>query len=229
MLFKRRDKQTAGANLRAWLWPRRGWRRSFSYAWQRVKRLSDTPHAIALGFACGAFASFTPFMGFHFIIGFITAAITRGNLLASAFGTFVGNPLTFPFIWYATYSLGMLLLGSDGPAASDIAMPSLSLWSMMTDPVAVWREFFDRVWPVFMPMLVGGIPLGILTGAICYFVVRWPVAAYQASRRRYLGDRRVAEEQRKKSKAPGGREKQVRSTPLHRPCKSPEMASRHDA
>lgn len=229
MLLKRRDKQSVGDNVRGWLWPRRGWKRSFSYAWQRVKRLSDSPHAVALGFACGAFASFTPFMGFHFIIGFLVAAVTRSNMLASAFGTFVGNPLTFPFIWYITYSIGKMILGADGPAAGDIAMPSLSLWAMMTDPVAIWQEFFDRVWPVFMPMLIGGIPVGLLFGAVCYLLVRWGVGAYQSNRRLHLEDRRESEQSRQPP--PASRDDQSKNPlemTMHRSHDTPEMVSRND-
>ncbi len=186
MLFKRREKPSFSEKLRTLLWPRSGWRRTIGYAWQRVKRMSGTPHEVAMGFACGAFASFTPLMGFHFVIGFLGAMLTRGHLLASAFGTFVGNPVSFPFIWYGAYSLGKFILGGEGPAPGEIDMPTLSLFAMMTNPVAVWTEFSDRVLPVFMPMLVGGIPLGILGATICYFPVRWAVQAYQAKRRRTL-------------------------------------------
>ena len=57
---------------------------------------------VAAGVAAGAFTSFTPFMGLHFLFAALFAWAIRGNLLASALGTFVGNPLTFPFIWAAT-------------------------------------------------------------------------------------------------------------------------------
>ena len=91
--------------------PRKGWRRGYLYLGKRVQRLPDSPHRIALGFACGVMASFTPFFGFHFVIAAALAFITRGNILASAIGTFVGNPLTFPFIAGTAMYLGHRITG----------------------------------------------------------------------------------------------------------------------
>ena len=61
MVFKRRDKPPLIARLREALAAARaagGGR--IEYLGHRVRRLPDTPHRIALGFACGVFASFTP-------------------------------------------------------------------------------------------------------------------------------------------------------------------------
>ena len=116
-MFRRRVQLHPIERLRELVWPRLGWKRAFQYGWRRVWRLGGTPHAVALGVSAGAFASFTPFIGFHFAIGFAIAWVLRGNLIASAFGTFVGNPLTFPIIWLATYDLGYWLLqGSEAPS-----------------------------------------------------------------------------------------------------------------
>ena len=61
--------------------------------------------------------SFTPLIGFHFILAAFIALVLRGSLLASAAGTMVGNPLTFPLIWMATFKVGNVLTGRDGHAA----------------------------------------------------------------------------------------------------------------
>ena len=68
MVFKRRDKPPLLSRLREAVLPRRGWRRGIEYLGHRVRRLPDTPHRIALGFACGVFVSFTPFFGLHFVL-----------------------------------------------------------------------------------------------------------------------------------------------------------------
>ena len=52
MVFNRRDKLTLRDRLRQ-LVPRRGWRRGIDYVGHRVRRLPDTPHRLALGFAGG--------------------------------------------------------------------------------------------------------------------------------------------------------------------------------
>ena len=68
-MFRRRKPQSVFNQLRAVFWPVRGFRRLFSYLFQRIIRLPGTPASIASGFASGVAASFTPFIGFHFLIG----------------------------------------------------------------------------------------------------------------------------------------------------------------
>ncbi|MCB1460959.1 MAG: DUF2062 domain-containing protein, partial [Nitratireductor sp.] len=110
MLFSRRNPASWREKLRIALWPRRNWLRSTQYLAKRVLRLTASPHSVAAGVAAGVFASFTPFLGFHFMIAFAVSYVIAGNLIAAAAGTFFGNPLTFPFIWASTYGLGRFIL-----------------------------------------------------------------------------------------------------------------------
>src|SRR5699024_6471352 len=98
MIFKRRERPSTGQRLREAVAPRKGWWRGLDYINKRMRRLPDSPHRIALGFACGAFASFTPLFGLHFILAATLALVMRANILAALFGTVVGNPLSFPLI-----------------------------------------------------------------------------------------------------------------------------------
>ena len=170
MLFARRTKEDRLTRLRVYFLPRRNYARSFRYVAKRVLRLRGTPHAIATGFAAGSFASFTPFMGFHFILSFALAWVFRGSMIAAAFGTAVGNPLTFPFIWASTLSVGRMLLGSPDGAADAHGFGKL-----------LSQEGFAALWePFILPMLVGGVPLGLLSVLVFYPLTRMAVAAFQA-------------------------------------------------
>ena len=187
MLFSRRNKPNLANRVQSWFWPRGGWRRAGGYMWYRVSRLSGSPHTIAIGFAAGVFASFTPFMGFHFMIGFLAAYMLGGSLLASAFGTFAGNPITFPFIWIITFKFGSYLLGLDGDMEDvSIELPGMAWWMLVHDPQTLWKEFWSQLWPVIRPMTIGGLPLGIMIGTSVYFPVRLLVSAYQRKRRERL-------------------------------------------
>lgn len=197
MLFKRRNRQSILELIRTWFWPRSGWLRAWTYVWRRAHRLSGSPHSVAAGFAAGAFASLTPFVGFHFILSIAVAAVVRGSMLAALFGTFVGNPVTFPFIWFSTYALGKALLGAKGPSAHTLEMPELSLWTTLTDPVTMWNAFADQMLPIIQPMMVGGLVLGIPAALLIYVVVRWAVTAYQAARRHRLQQRRMDRQTRR--------------------------------
>lgn len=183
MLFKRRDKPCWKTRFQAWCWPERGWKRAWTYVWRRVTRLAGTPHAVAIGCAAGVLASFTPFMGLHFFLAAVLAALVGGNLIASALGTFFGNPLSFPFIWLSTYNLGSVLLGRESRSEINISMPE-GFWSrLFTDPSLAFSQFWDIIGPVFVPMLVGGLPLGLMFAIIAYFPVRTAVETFQERRR----------------------------------------------
>ena len=170
MLFARRKKLNFFQRLKVWIWPQNGWKRAASYVWRRVWRLKGTPHFIALGFAAGVFASFTPFIGFHFLIGFAVAWVFGGNLVASALGTFVGNPITFPFIWWFTLSVGTRILGH-GTVEFD--------W----DWARLFSDSYTNIWMIMKPMIVAGVPTGIVAAALSYFLIRPAIEAYQAGRR----------------------------------------------
>ena len=109
MLFGRKNPASWTEKVRISLWPRRSWSRSFKYVTKRILRLTASPHAVSAGVAAGVFASFTPFLGLHFIIAFVVAYVIAGNLLAAALGTFFGNPATFPIIWASTYKVGTFM------------------------------------------------------------------------------------------------------------------------
>lgn len=192
-MFRRRNPLPTLRWLQGLLWPRTGWRRFFVYYLRRLTRLSGTPHNIAAGVASGAAISFTPFVGLHVVLGALLALIVRGNLLAMMAGTLIGNPWTFPFIWVASYEVGQYLLGGH---AGGVQPAPWSFADVAGYVAAVARQAStDGPWPmvkhlatdlrvVAWPMLVGGIPLGIITGLLIYFPLARAIGFYQLARQR---------------------------------------------
>lgn len=209
MIFKRRNYPGFWNRLREFLYPRKGFWRGMDYIRKRLHRLPDSPHRIALGFACGAFTSFTPFFGFHFFIAAGMAWMLRGNILASLFGTAVGNPLTFPLIaplclWLGRWMMGRWDYSSDFELVTHAFAEAMnSLWmtakswfgygSSMADGLL---GFLDHV---FLPYLIGGILPGLVTAIVAYWTIGPIVAAYQERRRKKLA--RKAERMRIDSEA----------------------------
>lgn len=181
-MFGRRKPLPIHRRATDFLWPRRGWRRASAYLAHRVRRLPGTPYRIAAGFACGAAISFTPFLGFHFAGAALLALILRGNVVASAIGTVVGNPWTFPVILTWDYSFGRWLLG--GEAIS--ALPHMLSWSYI----------FDRPLDILWPMAVGGVPTAVAAWFAFFWPIRGAVAEFQLARRRRM--RRKARAERKR-------------------------------
>jgi len=179
-VFQRRVALHPLRKLRESLWPSIGWTRATKYVWRRVWRLNGTPHNIAVGIAAGAFMSFTPFLGFHIAGAMLIAWVFRGNLLGGAFGTLVGNPVSYPAIWWGTYDLGNWLLGIPANDRIDLVGTLMS------------SKAFDVILPVIVPMSVGSLPMGLVAAFISYFVIKSTVAAYQLRRRERLEARVLA-------------------------------------
>jgi uncharacterized protein len=174
MLFRRRESESFFGRLRAHLWPRSGWKRAGRYVVYRLRRLSATPHAIALGFAAGVFTAATPYIGTHMAMAALVAWAIGGSIVASLLGTFLGNPLTYPFLWYVTYKVGNILLGAHG-ANKHIDLSS-----------GVFQYSLAHLWPILKPMTLGCIPVGLGLAVLSYFLIRPMVDAYQHRRRKRL-------------------------------------------
>lgn len=176
-MFRRRKKIGLGVSVRDFFWPRAGWRRVGSYIVHRVKRLPGSPYSIAAGFACGAAASFTPFIGGHFILAALLAWMIGGNFIASAIGTLLGNPWTFPFIWALIYRIGCWMLGWEvGHALPE----GFSIGYIFDEPQAI-----------LLPMFLGSIPTSVVVWLLLFWPIRKIVANYQNIRRQRREKRRI--------------------------------------
>lgn len=183
MLFRRRKPAGFLDGVKGLLWPRKGFLRPFHYFRMRVLRLTASPHAVAAGVAAGVISSWTPFMGFHFILAFLIAYLVAGNMVAAALGTAFGNPLTFPFIWASTWEVGHMILGHGHRGGGG----RLDLFRMFEH-----RDFFALWDPVLKPMLIGAIPLGVVSGVAIYVATYYAVRGFQSRRRQRLAERAKA-------------------------------------
>jgi hypothetical protein len=193
-MFRRRKPLSVFNQLRAVLWPARGFLRLFSYLFQRIIRLPGTPVSIACGFASGVAASFTPFIGFHFLIGGAFAMLLRGNVLASAIGTFFGNPWTFIPIWLADYKVGIGVLRAMGYGDNLRALTIDELGDVLSSVLQFMSlsgnvsssDLFVKIEHVLMPMLIGGVVLGIIAWLVSFLLSLWAVRVWRTHRAKRL-------------------------------------------
>lgn len=185
-MFNRRQKRPLGNRVMEWFWPSIGWRRATTYSLHRLARMPGTAYSIAGGFACGAAMSFTPFVGLHFVLAAILAWIIRANIIASAIGTAVGNPWTFPFIWAWLYQTGLWMTA--GKVMEDELEPSdfSDLFGHMLEAMLTFDMgfFAESAAPVFWPMFVSSLPTGFVVWWVFYLPLKYVVRHYQARRRR---------------------------------------------
>jgi hypothetical protein len=186
-MFKRRNPLSLATRVLNLFWPSSGWRRAGAYSMHRLARLPGSAHSIAGGFACGAAISFTPLLGLHFVLAAILAWITRANILASAIGTAVGNPWTFPFIWVWLYKTGTWM--TTGEVLSNDKTPEFSkvfghmMQAMLSRDMTYLME---TAAPIFWPMLVSSLPTGLVIWAAFYVPLKYVVQRYQDRRARKL-------------------------------------------
>lgn len=162
--------------MRNLFWPKTGWTRTLAYFRHRMSRISDTPHRIAAGIACGAAISFTPFYGFHILLACLLCLVVRGNFVAAAIGTAVGNPWTFLVIVPAIYETGLWFLGWS--PESGVGQTSI------VD--GFWDAPGATIHDIILPMAIGGLPYAVVTWWVSYWITLRVVREYQKRRARRL-------------------------------------------
>ena len=143
-------------------------KRFTSYYWLRLARLPGSTYAISSGFACGSMVSFTPLLGLHFFLAIIFAFIIRGNFIAALFGTAIGNPITFPFIWGFIYNIGAFITSKSN--------------ANLTTEIS-FELILNETYEVFIPMLIGGGVLALPIWLLTYIIMYSFISSYKKTRK----------------------------------------------
>ena len=138
-------------------------KRASLFYFLKLIRVKDSKDKLAIGFACGSMVSFSPFIGFHFLLAVIFAYILRGNIVASLIGTFVGNPFTFPFIWIFIYKVGNIFFNNDQNFSLELTFQSL----------------FNQGYDILIPMMIGSLIVSIPIWFISYFTVKFLMTSFK--------------------------------------------------
>ncbi len=182
MILKRSKKQPLVKNLANYIWPSMGWSRFFAYVRKRVVRLADSPRSVALGFAFGIAASFNPFVGTHILQAALLSVVFKANIGASALGTLIGNPSTFPFMWWTALLIGQTLLQAVGVNVElDI--------TQTTDIKALLFSAKENPYHILLPWTVGAYVIGTAIIPISYTILLPIVRTSKAARVKLINTR----------------------------------------
>jgi uncharacterized protein (DUF2062 family) len=176
-MFKRHKPISKFRHAREMVWPSMGWRRAVKYWRLRIGRMNDSTRSIALGFAIGFGVAFSPLIGTHFFQAAAIAYILRANIMTALIGNCFGNPWTFPFIWWASIEFGANLVSLFGIRTKNQLPEDLGL-------AALWDIILHKPFDLFLPWMLGGHVLGILSVFVMYPVFYWMVEATKRARRR---------------------------------------------
>lgn len=138
--------------------------------YDRFIKIKGQPREIALGFALGIFIGMTPTMGIQMPIAVFFAALFKWSKISAAFGVWITNPLTSPFIYGITYFVGAKLLG----LKSTIALPEDFTWSIV-------RDILKNAPVILGAMTMGGILIGVPLATLSYYLSFVAVTKYQKS------------------------------------------------
>ena len=118
--------------------------------------MSPDKTKVAKGFAYGCAVSFTPFVGLHTLIALGLASLYKQNKTAALLGTLLGNPWTFPLIWYLDWQTGIFLFHDQTIPPEDFSQIFKEVFAALIK--LDFNTFFIDIWPIYKVMLIGCIP-----------------------------------------------------------------------
>ncbi|MBR9911492.1 MAG: DUF2062 domain-containing protein [Gammaproteobacteria bacterium] len=128
-------------------------------------------HSVSGAFGLGLFVAFLPILG-QMPIAACFALWLRVNLPIAVALVWVSNPFTIPPIFYATYELGRLILGT----------PPLAFQMEFS-----WQWFSSEFTHLWQPLLVGSLLAAVFFGGLGYISMqvfwRWQVIRHWEKRK----------------------------------------------
>jgi len=147
--------------------------------------LQDTPHRIALGCACGIFASPLPMLGQTFV-GMILSKLLGGNVVASLPWSWITNPVTTLPVFYGCYRIGMVITPGEWKLVSFERMGEIVEKFNHLSMADGFATGYAVVVDIFVPMLVGSLLVGSIGAVMGYLLIVRAVVVMQERRRQRL-------------------------------------------
>lgn len=119
--------------------------------------MNSSPERIALGVSYGVFIGVLPIYGFHWFLAIgLAILIPRVNKLALILGTNVSLLPAIPFITWASYEIGRLVLPKDYPPLTFEYFKNLT---------------FKNAHDFYIPLIIGSLILGVICAVISYYII----------------------------------------------------------
>jgi uncharacterized protein (DUF2062 family) len=141
--------------------------------------IADTPERTAAAFALGVFFGFSPFLGFHTLLGILFAFMLNLNRVAVLLGVYANLPWVIaPYYAFVTMVIGAPITRYKVPTGfrSQLA----ALFELTVFGSEFWYRLITILKPLLWPYTVGS-----MLGAIMLAAIAYPLAlAFVTSRRR---------------------------------------------
>jgi hypothetical protein len=141
--------------------------------------IDDSPERTAAAFALGVFFGFSPFVGFHTLLGIALAFLFNLNRVAVLLGVYSNLPwIVAPYYAFTTVFVGARLTGHRIPPGFQDQVALLFAQSLFS--LGFWHHLIELFRPWLVPYTVGST-----IGAVVLSAVAYPLAlAFVTSRRR---------------------------------------------
>ncbi|MFQ5585558.1 MAG: DUF2062 domain-containing protein [Thermodesulfobacteriota bacterium] len=123
----------------------------------RVLRQTDSPEKIALGAAIGVASGILPTFGFGALLALGISYVVGANKVASVLGSFIMNPITTPFFWSLSTTVGGIIFWED--------------WGSIVSTVNNHDVFGGVKWALVI-FLSGNIIVSLCFAFASYFIVK---------------------------------------------------------
>jgi len=161
------------------------WRRLQQIVIHNILHLDDTPHRIAWGVFIGVMVAFTPTLGFQIVIYLAVAALLGANKVSGIPLLFISNPFTAVPLYYATWSLGAVVLRPE----KEITRATIKNWLGTTGRALrdggagrlldgdFWADAGQLLASTGAELWIGGLICGLVVGIPSYLLTRWGINA----------------------------------------------------
>lgn len=152
---------------------------------KKLLRIEETPERTALAYAIGIFLGFSPFLGFHTLLGLTIAFLFGLNRVAILLGVWTNTPWwVVPFYMVATW-VGMWVTGFW------IEWATLKeIFQLGTGRGLMSSNFWERVtsqWGLLLSFLAGSLILCTLLSVVAYpLSLKW-IKFYRLKRGKQVG------------------------------------------
>ena len=152
-----------------------------------------TPENIAWGMVIGLLVAFSPTLGFQILLAYFIATAFKVSRAAALVPIWITSPVTATPIYVFTYSIGAWFIG--GPSVGEVRRQLTQLLRRVDgydtfDLPAKIREAMSLGADVIIPMLLGGLIVGILCSLAAYPATLWAVRRFRTLREQRKSHRR---------------------------------------
>src|SRR5437763_2627401 len=130
--------------------------------------IDDTPERTAAAFALGVFFGFSPFVGFHTLLGITFAFLLNFNRVAVLLSVYSNLPwIVAPYYAFTTMFVGARLTGHRIPPGFRDQVTALFEQQSLFQS-EFWHQLFVLFRPFLVPFTVGSLIGSVVLSAIAY-------------------------------------------------------------